>query len=836
VRVHLHKKSKFVRILLHPAGKAFLIVLALVVITGLSVFTYYYVKYARLIEAKLTTGPFANTSALYAAPETIMVGEEISADEIVSRLRRSGYSESRNPRMGWYNVKPDGVEIFPGPMSLYDTQDAVIKLKGKKISKIISVRDGEERTSYDLEPELITNLFDRNREKRRIVTFEDLPQVLVDAVVSAEDKRFFQHSGFDPRRIAKAVYEDVKAGYKAQGASTLSMQLARMFWLYQDKTWKRKAAEVLITFHLENKLSKKEIFTYYANQIDLGRRGSFSIHGFGEAAQAYFGKDVRQLSLAEAATIAGLIQRPSFTNPIRWPDRARQRRNVVLSMMRENGCISDRDYAVAAASPLVVAKGGGESTDAPYFVDLVNDELQDAFAEHDFQSKNYRVYTTLDLNLQREAVESVRVGIAEVDELLRRRRRKNPALPEAQVALVALDAQTGEVKALLGGRNYGMSQLNRALAKRQPGSVFKPFVYSAALSTALYDSPKVLTPLTTVLDQPTTFWFDNKSYEPGNFKDEYHGVVTLRQAITKSMNIPTVKIAETVGYDTVAELARKAGMNVNLRPTPAIALGAYEVTPIEIAGSYTIFPNRGSYVKPTWIKHIGDSKGQPVFTQKIVRKPVLDPRVAFLMVDLMEDVLRTGTGAGTRSRGFTLPAAGKTGTSRDGWFAGFTSKLICVVWVGFDDNTELGLEGAKSALPIWTEFMKRAHKYREYRAVKEFEAPEGVVSVLVDPQSGELASPACPGARPEEFIAGTQPVVMCQLHGGGHPQIAGWEATERPTEIAAAPPRAPAPPRLSEPGASSVPEPPVRVGSKTVEPEIPKKKKGFWGTIREIFK
>jgi penicillin-binding protein 1B len=505
-------------------------------------------------------------------------------------------------------------------------------------------------------------------------------------------------------------------------------------------------------------------------------------------------------------------------------------------MMRENGYISDREYAVAAASPLVVRRPRMESTDAPYFVDLVNDELQDEFAEHDFQTKTYRVYTTLDLNLQREAAEAVRVGVVEVDEALRKRRRKSAAdMSEPQVALVALDAQTGEVKALIGGRNYGMSQLNRALAKRQPGSVFKPFVYAAALNTALYDAPKTLTPLTTVIDQPTTFWFDDRPYEPGNFKNEYHGVVTLRQAMTKSMNIPTVKVAEAVGYNTVAELARKAGMNVNVRPTPAIALGAYEVTPIEVAGSYTVFSDMGTYVKPTWIKHIRDSSGQPIFEQKIVRKPVLDSRVAYMMVDMMQDVMRTGTGAGTRSRGFTLPAAGKTGTSRDGWFAGFTSKLICVVWVGFDDNRELGLEGARSALPIWTEFMKRAHKYREYRAVKQFEAPDGVVSVMVDPQSGQLASSACTGTRAEVFIAGTQPVEVCQLHGGGHPQIAGWDTSDRPAVLASRPSRTSAP-SLTEPDSPGTLEAPVRVGSRTLEPEPPKKKKGFWGTIREIFR
>ncbi len=286
-------------------------------------FTYYYVKYSRLIEAKLAAGPFANTSMLFAAPRTVDVGDIADPQEIATDLRRSGYTESPNNRMGYFTLKPDEIDVYPGPDSYFKRDEGVIKFAGRKVTQIISLADNTDRTEYTLEPELISNLFDKNREKRRLVKYEDIPPVLVHAVVSAEDKRFFQHSGFDPIRIIKAAYVDVREHRYAQGASTLSQQLARMFWLDNDKTWRRKIPEVLITMHLEQKLKKEQIFEYYANQVPLGQRGSFGIRGFGEAAQVYFGKDVSKLTLPEAATLAGLIQQPSFTNPFRWPERAK---------------------------------------------------------------------------------------------------------------------------------------------------------------------------------------------------------------------------------------------------------------------------------------------------------------------------------------------------------------------------------------------------------------------------------------------------------------------------------------------------------------------------------
>ncbi len=842
VKVRVPRDARLARFIMGPFGKALLAGVVLLVTAGVLGFTYFYVKYSRLIDEKLRAGPFANTSKIYAAPKVVGVGDAISADDIVLALRRAGYRESRDNPMGWFNVRPDGaLEIFPGHDSYFREEAGVIKFANGRISQIISLQDNTDREQFQLEPQLITNLYDRNREKRRIVHYADIPQVLVQAIISAEDKRFFQHSGFDPIRIVKAVYDDLRQGRKAEGASTLSMQLARSFWLDNEKNWRRKAAEVMITLELEQKLSKQEIFEFYCNQISLGQRGSFGIRGFGEAAQAYFGKDLRQLTIPEAAMLAGMIQRPSYYNPFRHPDRIRERRNVVLSLMQQNGYISERDYALACDAPVQLVSGGSESTEAPYFVDLVNDDLQTHFQDKDFQSTSYRIYTTLDLDLQRAAVESVRLGMQHVDEQLKRQRRfKNVPFPDAQVSLIALDPHTGAIKALIGGRNYGISQLNRVLSLRQPGSSFKPFVYAAALNTAVDGGPRIVTPATIVDDVPTTFWFDNKPYEPSNFKHEFHGEVTLREALAHSMNVATIKVAEMIGYDAVVQLAKKAGLNEDIQATPAVAIGSYDTTPLEIAGAYTVFANQGTYTKPNWITLVRAQNGSAFYQPKPETRQVLDPRVTYLLVNLLEEVLRSGTAAAVRAGGFTVPAAGKTGTSdRDGWFAGFTTELLCIVWVGFDDSRPLDLEGAHSAAPIWAEFMKRALAYRAYRDAKPFQAPDGIVSVAIDPQSGMPATPFCPNQRTEVFIAGTQPVGTCPLHGGSNPgatHVAGWELPSPPpvtpasgTQVASADPRLRHAPAAAAPNGQPG-------SSRDQQGQKPEKRKGFFRRLMDVFK
>lgn len=438
--------------------------------------------------------------------------------------------------------------------------------------------------------------------------------------------------------------------------------------------------------------------------------------------------------------------------------------------MTENGAISGEEARDAKKVPLQIVGGGLEGSSAPYFVDMVKEHLLDRFSEADLLSQSFRVYTTLDPDLQRAASEAVDIGVKNIDGQLAHRyarwHKEGQPAPQAQVAVVVLDPHTGEIKALVGGRDYGESQLNHILARRQPGSAFKPFVYAAAFEGAVDGVQPIVTPATTVVDEPTTFDFDGKEYTPNNYGEKFHGTVTLREALTESLNVATVKVAELVGYTRVTDMARQFGLDLSIRPTPAVALGAYEMTPLEVAAGYTIFANEGVRAEPMFIRNVVNSDGESLEHNTITTRRALDPRVTYLVTSMMEDVIDHGTGATVRARGFTAPAAGKTGTSRDGWFAGYTSNLLAVVWVGFDDNRDLGLAGGSADAPIWAEFMKRAITFPAYRDVKPFDMPDGVTRVSIDPETMQLATPACPMPREEVYIVGTEPTEFCQLHGG----------------------------------------------------------------------
>jgi penicillin-binding protein 1B len=743
----------------HPALFS---IAGLVLAAGLATFAFFYVKYAMLIEDKFGGGSIRTNSSVYALPRQVVAGDKLPEAELIARLQRAGYTEDASNKLGYYQRTPRGIAITTGPQSYFQPHTAIVRISGEQVADIYSQSENRRTNHLWLEPELVTNLFSADREKRRPVAFSELPKHMVDALVSVEDKRFWKHTGMDLIRMAKAAYVDLKEGRKEQGASTITMQLARSFWLDQDKTFQRKIAEIFLTMELERRFSKEQILEFYANEVYLGRRGSFSIHGLGEAARAYFGKDIRKITVPEAATLVAMIQRPSYFNPFRYPERVKDRRDLALQLMHTNGYLDAQQYAEAIRTPLVVTPGETESSDAPYFVDLVNDDLQGKFQDWDFATNNYRVYSTLDLELQHAAVEAVQESIAELDKQLRRSRGKRKGqMP--QVALVALDPYTGGIRALVGGRSYSDSQLNRALAKRQPGSAFKPFVFATALNQGAVGGRRgdVVTAASTFLDEPTTFMFNKQPYEPANFHDQYYGTVTVRRALAKSLNIPTIKAAEKAGYESVAETVRAAGIKSPVMGTPSLALGSYEVTPLELAEAYTIFANRGIHVERNFVNAIRDRKNRHVYTNEPKGNVVLDERVAYIMTNLMEEVMTSGTAAGARSKGFKVPAAGKTGTSRDGWFAGYTSNLLAVVWIGYDDNAEFEMEAARSALPVWTNFMKRAHALRQYSDAKPFHAPKGVVKANIDPNTGLLAGPGC-ASRVEYFIEGTQPRSVCR--------------------------------------------------------------------------
>ena len=824
----------------------------LLLLAGAGTFAYYYVLFSRMIDARLSGEAFGNTSQVYSSPRRIYQGEPIAQREVLAQLQRAGYFDREvDGSRGEYAVSGSSLSIRPSASSFFGGENALrVSFEGGRIARIAELGKGAELYSAEIEPELLTNLFDTAREKRRVVRMDQLPKVLVDAVLAAEDKRFFEHPGFDPVRIVGAAWADLRHHNAGQGASTLTMQLARSLFFSTERTWKRKVAETLVALELEQRFSKQQLFELYANEIYLGNRGSFAIRGFGQGAQAYFGKDVHDLTLAEAAFLAGIIRAPNrYSSADSRPERAAEPRDRVLAQMVDDGLITAAQQADARRLPLKLARGGMETSSAPFFVDMVKDHLLERFSESDLTSQSYRVYTSLDPRLERAAVEAVQAGVQEVDAQLKRKyerwakeskRKGSPeAVPHAQVALVALDPRTGEVLALVGGRDYGFSQLNHALARRQPGSAFKPFVYLAAFQNEVDGIDPQLTPLSTVVDEPTTFQFDGNEYAPDNFGEKFYGTVTLREALTHSLNVATVRVAELVGYKRVVDVVRQAGLDPHIQPTPAMALGAYEMTPLDVAAAYTIFAAGGVRAEPMFIEGVADAGGQWIEHGSPHTRPAIDPRTAYIVTNILQDVVNHGTGYPVRQRGFMAPAAGKTGTSHDGWFAGFTSNLICVVWVGFDDNRELGLAGGNSAAPIWAEFMKRAVALPDYAQVRDFVPPDGVSMVAIDPETLERATPLCPVTRAEAFLAGTEPGQYCERHGGleaaraaapaGPDQVAEGTAAGDPVvqPASSSSRRDRAAERTPRKTASSPPAKP--------QPAAPQKKKSIWDRIFGIF-
>src|SRR5690349_2327265 len=522
-------------------GLTILGVLLALVLTGTGLFTYFYIRYSRMIDARLSGPLLQNTTQIFSAPEHVAVGQAMTAEELATYLQRAGYREQSDENaLGQYTVQKNTVDIRPSKLSYFGGANALaVQFSGNTVRSIRPLGGGNTMDTAEIEPELITNLFDSAREKRRPVRYEDLPPVLVHAILSAEDKRFFEHGGFDFIRIAGAAWADIRHTSKNyQGASTITMQVARTFFLSTDRNWRRKLAEALISLELEQRFNKQQIFEMYANEVYLGNRGSFGIRGFSEASVAYFGKDMRELSLPEYAYLAGIIRAPNYySSADRHPERGVQARDRVLTQMLENNYVKEGEVQEAKKAPLKIVRSSGSGREAPYFVDMVKDHLLDKYSENELLSQNFRVYTTLDPELERDAVTAVEAGMKNVDTLLAKRYDKwkkelakkgsSEPVPEAQVALVALDPRNGEIKALVGGRDYGQSQLNHALAHRQPGSVFKPFVYAAAFDNAVDNVQPIVTPSTTVEDEPTTFEFDGQDYTPNNYGEKFMGHVTV---------------------------------------------------------------------------------------------------------------------------------------------------------------------------------------------------------------------------------------------------------------------------------------------------------------------
>ncbi|MGA3161218.1 MAG: PBP1A family penicillin-binding protein [Terracidiphilus sp.] len=756
-----------------------LVVFAATALVFFSVFGYFYIAYKHVVDDRLKQPIFANTAKIYAAPREVRPGQKLPVRLIANELRQAGYSPdgaSQTSELGTYKEGVQTITVRPGPQSFHAQDSALIRVSAGVVDSITDDH-GQQLSSYELEPLLITGLSDDvNRTKRRLLAYNEIPPNLVQAVLAIEDRRFFEHSGVDYIRIFGAIRNDLTPGRRyVEGGSTLTMQLARGLLLTPEKRIKRKIIEIVITFQLEHRFTKQQILEMYANQVPLGQRGSFSIDGFGEASQAFFGKEVSQLDLAECALLAGIIQSPSRLNPFRHADRAIERRNLVLDSMVETGAITKSQAEKAKSEPLHLVPGSVDASEAPYFVDLVHDQLVQRLGDRDFNRESLRIYTSLDPDLQRLATTAVESTIhivdEKVDKLHAHEKKLGLSYIYPQVALVALNPHTGQVLALVGGRSYGNSQLNHAVAKRPTGSIFKPFVYASAFATAaegtiLPGQTRLFSPLTILKDEQTTYGAGTEyEYTPKNFEDEYFGPVIARLALMRSLNNATISLASMVGFDRVAQLARDAGIK-GVLGTPSMAIGSYDATPLDMAGAYTIFANGGMHLDPWMLASVRTTTGDVITDYSPASKQLLDPRVAYLTVSMMENVLHsdvtgTGTGAEVRNMGFLAPAAGKTGTDHDAWFAGFTSNLLCIVWVGNDDYTDIKLQGAQAAAPIWAEFMKNAVQLPQYSDTNEFTPPEGIDIVAIDKNSLLLSDATCPVSFNAAFLAGTAPTETC---------------------------------------------------------------------------
>jgi penicillin-binding protein 1B len=755
-----------------PVGPLAAVALAgagLLVLAAVTLATYTAVELARFARSEAV-----RRTVVYAAGQMLAPGVSVRAVDLAGTLARLKYRETSGPpgAPGQFRRTAAAWDIYARGLEddLGRTPALVrLELRGDRIARVL--RDRKPVDVLRLEPEVLPGGGDRG-EDYRPVRLAEVPPALRQAVLAAEDHRFFEHGGVDLRGLLRAAWVNVRRGRVSQGGSTITQQLVKNRLLGSRRTLGRKLREAWLAAVLEWRYSKAEILESYLNEAYLGQRGSLAIRGVGAAARAYFGKEVHQLTLGEAALLAGMIRAPNSYSPTLNPERARQRRDVVLARMRELGQISEAQYAAARAEPVRVQARPAPGRWAPYFADYVQLELEEQVGDRDDEAAGARILTTLDLTLQRFAEAAVARGLERLEARWPRLRRADPA-HRLQAVLVALHPSTGHVLALVGGRDYQSSQFNRALhARRQPGSAFKPFVYLAALR-ARPDGP-AFTAATLVDDEPVTLTVNGQPWTPRNYDDVYAGRVSVRRALELSLNAATVRIAQEVGLPEVIEAARALGLTSPLRPVPAVALGAFEVTPLELARAYLPLANGGRRLEAlTSVRAVYDPQGNALAVAEPESRPVISAAEAYLVTSLLQGVLNAGTGVAARSLGVTGPLAGKTGTTNDGrdaWFVGYTPHLLALVWVGFDGGEAHGLSAAEAALPIWADFMRQA---LDAYPAPPIEVPAGVSVVEIDPTNGRRATRFCPVVIQEVFLEGSEPR-PCEEHGWIADQVIDW--------------------------------------------------------------
>lgn len=730
--------------------------------------TFYFFFLLSMITTHFEGKKWDIPSRIFGDALTLYPGLNIDSMHLVERLRRLSYSPVQQSvkTPGEYFLSNDRLEIYLHAFS-YPEGEAKpralrFKLSEQVIEEIRSLEDGQEVFTERLEPELVSEFFGKTREDRHIVALKEIPMDLQHAVIAIEDHRFYEHFGIDPHGILRAVVVNLRHGAMAQGGSTLTQQLVKNFFLTPERTLLRKINEAAMALIVEARYAKDEILECYLNEIYFGQRGSVGIHGVGEAARFYFGKEVKSLTTAECAILAALIKGPGIYSPFRNPEKSRERQKAVLARMVELGYINDATLQSALKETLSLKKPYVLGQGSAYFVDFLRSQLVEKYSQADLESQGLRIFTTLDPQIQQTVSQKLNEGLVNLEKQFPSLKRE----PRLQAAAIILQPQTGYILAMAGGRDFGESQFNRAVqAFRQPGSLFKPIVLASAF--ALNDPKIVITPMTELVDEPFEMKLPSgQTWKPKNYDEGNQGNVTVRQALEQSINIPFVKLTQLVGPEHIVETAHRLGINSELRPVASLALGTNEVSPLELARAYSSLINSGIQPDILSLRDVVNADGTTLERFRMESKSGISPEAAYLTINLMQGVVERGTGRGVRRYGITQDIGAKTGTTsdyRDAWFVGFSPDLLGLVWVGFDDNFSTHLTGSQSALPIWAEIMKEA---LAARSPKKFVDPPGVVRVSLDRSSKKIATVLCPNdmVMSEVFLAGTEPTDFCPLH------------------------------------------------------------------------
>ncbi len=712
----------------------------------------------RLLDRFAAAGAVA-PARLYASPPVVRVGETMTSRDLLELLNAAGYSEGAEPpgRGRWARsgrTLSVHLRSFPTVSGSFHGGVACVTFDGRRVTAIVLA--DRPTASLQLEPRLLHTFLGPHREDRWPIRLGSLPDHVVRAVLAAEDDGFYGHTGISFKGIVRAAAVNLRHGEVRQGGSTITQQLVKTLLATPEQSLGRKAREALLAMVLEARYTKRQILEAYLNEVYLGARDGASLIGIGAAARAYFGADAETLTLPEATTLAGMLGSPGRFSPVANPAGARARRDHVLDRMAALRWITAGELAAARAAPVGTVRDGGAAGGAPYAVHVVADEAARRFGVRDLEQGGWTLLSTLDWGDQSAAEEAVAHGLPAVPGGHRGQGR-----PPLEAALVSVDPRDGAVLAWVGGRNFRRSEFDRAgSARRQAGSAFKPVVYAAAIGRG------VVTPASLVADEPLEVQLAGRSWAPRDDDGEFLGTMTVRAALERSRNLPAVRVALDTGLEPIVDLARALGVASRLDPMPALALGAFAVTPVELATVYATFAAGGVRPEVHVLSAVLDRRGAPVPGAPTAPEPVLDPAVAHVITRLLQGVIDRGTGAAARRLGVADPVAGKTGTSNDGrdaWFCGYSPDRATVVWVGNDDNAAAGVSGSRAALPVWAAFTAAVRPPGGYPAFAE---PAGVVTALIDPATGGLATAACPSVEREVFLAGHLPAEACPEYRG----------------------------------------------------------------------